>query len=510
MRNPYTKFLPGLNARPTPIDAADGATNYRWLVHDWNGDDRSDLVGLKVAQTASQHMEISVLDGANDYQSFVVQNLVTPVAATDASARFRWALGSVLDAAGRPQPRLFGIKVEATGSRYVEVHVFDPKLEPMPLLLHAEVDLGEESGAGYQWVVAPDAAGTALPDLLCIDSTATPSGVVEVLTLSGPSHYQHLFAPGRARTPVALKDSGGAAWAAGRFDAGGGRDLFVIGSLPGPFVQVRVLGSVSEYGLPRLVTPTAIASAGATRFRWGIGQQGPGPISDLFCIKTNGTVSGKLEVSVLDGRLPDKTVPALSLTASPDPSRPSEQIFFAVTLPAAARADVGVYDKDKKVFYGKATPQNGRALVQNKVPLTKEGSYEVVATYPGDRDYKPASSKPVAVTVKKTRPPMVLQIDPNPSKPKAEKIKFVVRLPADATGTVGIYEKVPDKPPKGHGYGDLKTEDTEKGSITIGNTIAWEAPGVYGIYAYYNGDDTYLSTSADGTVIVTATTEPSA
>ena len=103
----------------TPITAADGALNFRWVVGDFDKDDKPDLIGIKVKRTGTGRVEAHVLDGDNRYQNFLLQT-GTPITAADGAANFRWGAGDY-DEDGTPD--LFGIKVKRTGTGKVEVHV---------------------------------------------------------------------------------------------------------------------------------------------------------------------------------------------------------------------------------------------------------------------------------------------------------------------------------------------------------------------------------------------------
>jgi len=107
----------------TPIGAEDAARNFTFAVGDYDGDGTPDVYCFKRTNTGSGTLEVHVLNGADDYQSFLVQTS-TPIGAQDA-ANFIFAVG---DYDGDGTPDVYCFKRTNTGSGTLEVHVLNGAL----------------------------------------------------------------------------------------------------------------------------------------------------------------------------------------------------------------------------------------------------------------------------------------------------------------------------------------------------------------------------------------------
>jgi hypothetical protein len=103
----------------TPIGQADAATNFTFAVGDYDQDGRPDLFCLKRTNTGTGSLEVHILSRASNYQSFVLQT-GTPIGQADAATNFTFAVGDY-DQDGRPD--LFCLKRTNTGTGKLEVHV---------------------------------------------------------------------------------------------------------------------------------------------------------------------------------------------------------------------------------------------------------------------------------------------------------------------------------------------------------------------------------------------------
>ena len=101
----------------TPIAQADAAI-FKFAAADFNRGGIADVYYLKVTNTGTNSVEIQVLNGADNFHSFLDQK-GSPIAQADA-ANFQFALGD-FDRDGLPD--LFCEKVTNTGTHSLEVHV---------------------------------------------------------------------------------------------------------------------------------------------------------------------------------------------------------------------------------------------------------------------------------------------------------------------------------------------------------------------------------------------------
>src|SRR5262245_57627855 len=71
--NAATNYQRFLLQTGTAISEADAAANFRFATGDFNGDGIPDLYAIKVSNTGSGKLEVHVLNGATNYQSFLLQ-----------------------------------------------------------------------------------------------------------------------------------------------------------------------------------------------------------------------------------------------------------------------------------------------------------------------------------------------------------------------------------------------------------------------------------------------------
>ena len=122
----------------TPITVAD-APNFRWI----GGD--GDVIGVKVDNTDSKKgkVEVHFLDGSDDYHSFSRQK-TTAIDVHD-SHNFFWVKGG-------PNGDVIGVKVVNTDSKMVEVHVLDGTEDYQSFSLQKATTIDEGFGHyAYKW-----------------------------------------------------------------------------------------------------------------------------------------------------------------------------------------------------------------------------------------------------------------------------------------------------------------------------------------------------------------------
>jgi hypothetical protein len=105
----------------TPITEADAAANFAFAVGDFNQDGIPDVYCLKRTNTGTGTLEVHVLNGADNYQSFLLQT-GTPITEADAAANFAFAVG---DFNQDGIPDVYCLKRTNTGTGTLEVHVLN-------------------------------------------------------------------------------------------------------------------------------------------------------------------------------------------------------------------------------------------------------------------------------------------------------------------------------------------------------------------------------------------------
>lgn len=91
---------------------------FDFIVTDWNGDGRPDLVAIKKSNTGSNSTEVHILSGASKFQHFLLQT-GTALLNTDDTLDF-----TMTDWNGNGRPDLVVIKKSRTGTNSTEVHIF--------------------------------------------------------------------------------------------------------------------------------------------------------------------------------------------------------------------------------------------------------------------------------------------------------------------------------------------------------------------------------------------------
>ncbi|RFU81390.1 beta transducin [Trichoderma arundinaceum] len=92
---------------------------FNFAITDWNGDGRPDLVAIKKSNTGSNSIEVHILSGASKFQKFILQT-GTALRNTEDDDMFDFI---VTDWTGDGRPDLVAIKKSNTGSNSTEVHI---------------------------------------------------------------------------------------------------------------------------------------------------------------------------------------------------------------------------------------------------------------------------------------------------------------------------------------------------------------------------------------------------
>ena len=209
--------------------------------------------------------------------------------------------------------------------------------------------------------------------------------------------------------------------------------------------------------------------------------------------------------SANDSNLVNVTVkPAapMSLSALPNQVTWGQGLLLSVTMPKNATGSVSFSDlvpSGTSIPLGTSGIGNGVAwvsLLSSKRLVV--GDNLISATYAGDGSYAPNMSNVVKVVVTKALP--VVGISASTTQVVAGQAPvFTSRLPSDATGIVGFYDRA------------LSGSDTGIGTAAIVNGVATlTAPtrplpqGNNPVYAYYGGNQTYAAAGSNPVTITVA------
>src|SRR5262249_38697526 len=134
--------------------------------------------------TGSGTLEVHVLNGANSYQSFLLQ---TGTAITEAdTANFTFAVG---DFNRDGVPDVFGFKRTNTGTGSLEVHVLDGANLYQVFSLHTGTSISQADAATNFSFALGDFNQDTIPDVIGTKFSNTGTGTLEIHILNGATNY---------------------------------------------------------------------------------------------------------------------------------------------------------------------------------------------------------------------------------------------------------------------------------------------------------------------------------
>jgi tellurite resistance-related uncharacterized protein len=169
----------------TPIGAADAAANMTFAAGDFNGDGIPDLFVFKKSNTGSGTLEVHVLDGATNYQTFLL-HIATPIGQADAAANFTFAVG---DFNRDGVPDVFAFKHSKTGTGSLEVHVLSGAGNYQTFLLNTGTSISQADAATNFSFALGDFNRDTIPDVIGTKFSNTGTGTLEVHILNGATNY---------------------------------------------------------------------------------------------------------------------------------------------------------------------------------------------------------------------------------------------------------------------------------------------------------------------------------
>lgn len=153
---------------------------------DYNKDGFTDIYAIKKVNTGSNLTEVHVLDGGNNFKSFLLQTSI-PLAPTGVDSSWVFALG---DYNRDGLQDLYCVKKGNTNGGNTEVHVLSGAGNFQTWLLHTLIPMSA-LGSDDAWnVLVGDHNRDGYPDLYLVQKQTGLSGTTEVHTLSGSSNYQ--------------------------------------------------------------------------------------------------------------------------------------------------------------------------------------------------------------------------------------------------------------------------------------------------------------------------------
>lgn len=169
---------------------------YTFAMADWNADARPDLVVVQKSGTASGKTELRVLDGASGFRRYL-QESVTVLGVTDAPTTF-----SVADWNTDGKLDLVAVQKSGTASGKTELRIVDGASGFQRYLLETVTALGA-TGERHVYSVA-DWNTDGRFDLVMVQKSGTKSGKTELRVLDGASGFQRNLL--QAITPLGATD----------------------------------------------------------------------------------------------------------------------------------------------------------------------------------------------------------------------------------------------------------------------------------------------------------------
>lgn len=157
--------------------------DFDFIMSDYNGDGKDDLVCIKKNNTGTGLTEIHILDGASQFRSWLLQTGI-PLQTFTGGIEFEMA-----DYNKDGKKDLYAIWKENTGSGRTEVHIysgadaFQSRLLSIATILHS-------TGKEFNFIVT-DFTKDNIPDLIAVKKQGTGTNKTEIHVLNGATNFQH-------------------------------------------------------------------------------------------------------------------------------------------------------------------------------------------------------------------------------------------------------------------------------------------------------------------------------
>jgi len=222
--------------RCSQFTQVEGLWSYALL--DWNNDNLADLAGIKTIGTPSGRPEVTILSGAQSYNSSLLSSPI-PLGVTGATDQYYFA-----DYNADGKQDLFQLRRGNTGSGSAEIMILSGSSNLSTTLLNKSIN---QTAIGESIDILPaywDA--DLIPDLLIITKNNTTSGFIEIKVLSGLSTYGQIISTIVTKLPAG---NTGLEFEATDWDGDERIDLVVVekrNTLSGK-IELQILTNASNY-----------------------------------------------------------------------------------------------------------------------------------------------------------------------------------------------------------------------------------------------------------------------
>jgi hypothetical protein len=236
--------------------------NWVFRAGDWNSDGTPDVIGISRASTGTQRTEVHILNGAAGFQNFLLQ---TGTALEQTGSDGSWDF-AVADYNGDGRLDLYAIKKANGGAGQTEIHVLDGASNFQRFLLHGATAL-HPTGSDNAWnFTVGDFNGDGRADLFAIYRLAHGDDLnTDVHVLNGADNFQSFLLHARSGLE-AVGQTNGWEFRAGDYDADGRADLFCLKkhATGSGTTEVHVLGAKSNFSTFLLHSNSGIHETGNT------------------------------------------------------------------------------------------------------------------------------------------------------------------------------------------------------------------------------------------------------
>lgn len=218
----YSAFL--LNAT-TALSETGADHAFEFLLGDFNGDSMLDIYVIEKTGTRSGRTEVHVLNGADFYRSFLMAGWATALGDTGSNAEWQFQLA---DFDGDRVLDLYAIQKKGARSGQTEVHVLNGADDFRSFLLHTSTTIAE-IGDERSWIfLVNDFSGDRVPDLYAIQRRGARSGQTEVHILDGASRFRAFLVHASPTTLAETGGADDWWFSLADLDGDGVRDLYAV------------------------------------------------------------------------------------------------------------------------------------------------------------------------------------------------------------------------------------------------------------------------------------------
>lgn len=248
-----------ISTNPTLLPESGTDGSYAFEVSNYNSDAMFDLFVIKKTLTAKNKTHLTILSGADNYQAKLLDTPL-PLAETGSDYSYDFALGFFNS---DTYPDLFVIQKNATSSKSSEVLIYDGKQSYQNLLFRSDTILPETgSDTRFEFEVG-DANFDGIPDIYMIDRSADGQGPVQIAILDGAKAYKAYI---QTATDISFQQAGltnQTQFEIGHFDNDGRLDLYILqtnGTSSG-FMELTVLNGMDQFQTVIASNITALAQS---------------------------------------------------------------------------------------------------------------------------------------------------------------------------------------------------------------------------------------------------------